>query len=144
MHLGSWTSVLLVQLHTVGGSFSCDYRLCDALNSFLSCVVSLKDFLAQSMRILCLLNQSIPRMISMPFESKTIRLAIKSTPLIFKIQPKAYCLSDTSLLRLLSSIQKQHRHPECLRGYIVNSSLNVVLLDSARVGFPRQFSANGH
>jgi hypothetical protein len=28
-----------------------------------------------------LLNQSIPRMTSMPFEFKTIRLATKSTPL---------------------------------------------------------------
>jgi hypothetical protein len=101
------TSILLVPLHTFGGSLRCGYSLYDTLNSFQSRVVSLKDFLAQSMGILCLLNQSISRMTSMPFESKIIRLAIKSTPPYFKIQHNAYCLPDISLRRSLTSIQKK-------------------------------------
>jgi hypothetical protein len=139
------TSILLVPLHTFGGSLRCGYSLCDTLNSFLSRVVSLKDFLAQSMGILCLLNQSISRMTSMPFESKIIRLAIKSAPPYFKIQHKAYCLPDISLRRSLTSIQKKNfGPPEYLRGYMVNSSSNLLLLISAMVGFLGQFDANGH
>jgi hypothetical protein len=53
----------------------------------------------------CLTNP-ISRVASMPFDSKRIRLAIKSTPPYFKIQLKAYCLSNTSLLRPLTSIQQ--------------------------------------
>jgi hypothetical protein len=37
--------------------------------------------LAQSISALCLLNQSIPRTTSLTFDSKTMRLATKSTPL---------------------------------------------------------------
>jgi hypothetical protein len=70
----------------------------------------------------------------MPFESKTIRLATKSTPL-FKIQPLAHYLQDASLLRSLTSIQRQHQPSEYLRGYMVDSSSNVILLALARVGF---------
>jgi hypothetical protein len=81
----------------------------------------------------------------MPFDSKTIRLATKSIPPpYFKIQLKAYCLLGISLLRSLTSIQKQHQISECLQGYMVDSSPNIILLDSTRVGFPRQFSAIGH
>jgi hypothetical protein len=57
-HLGSLANVQLILLHTVGNAFSCNYRLCDILNSFSSCVVSLIDSLGHSMGILCLLNQS--------------------------------------------------------------------------------------
>jgi hypothetical protein len=46
-------------------------------------VVSLTDFLAQSISTLCLLNQSIPRMTSMPFDSKIMRLVTKSTPVFY-------------------------------------------------------------
>jgi hypothetical protein len=42
----------------------------------------------------------------MPFDSKRIRLATKSTPPYFKIQLKAYYLPNTSLLRPLTSIQQ--------------------------------------
>jgi hypothetical protein len=83
-YLRSLTGIQLIQLHTVGNSFSGDYRLCDILNSFPSEVVSFMDFLAQYMGTLFLLNQSIPKMTSMTFESKTIRLATKSTPHILR------------------------------------------------------------
>jgi hypothetical protein len=73
----------------------------------------------------------------MPFESKTIRLATKSTHPYFKIHPMAYCLADTSLLRSLTSIQRQHWPSEYLWGYVVDSSFNVVLLDLVGVEFPR-------
>jgi hypothetical protein len=79
-----------------------------------------------------------------PFESKKISLVTKSTPLpYFRIQLKAYCLPGISLLRSVTSIQKQHQHPEYLWGHMVDLS-SIVLLDSAKVGFPKQFSANGH
>jgi hypothetical protein len=61
----------------------------------------------------------------------------------FHIQLKAYCLPGISLLRSVTSIQKQHQHPEYLRGHMVDLS-SIVLLDSAKVGFPKQFGANGH
>jgi hypothetical protein len=80
----------------------------------------------------------------MLYESKIIRLATKSTPPpYFKIQPLVYCLAGKSPLRTLTSIQRQHQPFEYLRGYMVDSSSNVILLISARVGFLRQFSANG-
>jgi hypothetical protein len=93
-----------------------------------------------SMGILCLINQPIPRMTSMPFESTIIRLATQSTPPPhphFKVQLKAYCLPDTSLLRLLTSIQNNIGSLEYLRGYMVNLFSNVILLVLAMVGFPR-------
>jgi hypothetical protein len=62
-------------------------------------------------------------MTSMPFKSQTMRLATKSTP-YFKIHLKAYCLPGTSLLRSVTSTQKQHR-AEYLRGYMVDSSHSV-------------------
>jgi hypothetical protein len=96
------------------------------------------------MGTLCLLNQSIPRMTSMPFEFKTIRLATKSTPPYFKVQLMSQCLPDTSFLRSLTSIQNNIGSLEYLRGYMVNLSSNVVLLLSAMVGFPRRFSVSGH
>jgi hypothetical protein len=54
-----------------------------ALNSTMvpSSLVNLMALLAHKMTPTYFLNQSIPRMISMPFESKTIRFARKSTPL---------------------------------------------------------------
>jgi hypothetical protein len=80
----------------------------------------------------------------MPFESKIIRLATKSTPPYFKIQPLAYCLAGKSPLRSLTSIERQHQPSEYLWDYMVNSSSSVILFISARVGFLMQFSANGH
>jgi hypothetical protein len=80
----------------------------------------------------------------MPFDSKTIRMATKSTPPYFKIQLKACCPLNTPLLRSLTYIKKQHRPSEYLQGYLVGSSSSIVLLDSAKVVFPRCFSACGH
>jgi hypothetical protein len=54
----------------------------------------------------------------------------------------AYCLVGASPLRLLTSIQRQHRPYEYLQDYMVDSSSNVMLLILTRVGFLRQFSAN--
>jgi hypothetical protein len=72
----------LVHLHTIGNSLGSEHRSTTNSISFPSGVVSLMDFLEQSISALYLLNQSIPRMMSMPFDFKTIRLATKSTPLI--------------------------------------------------------------
>jgi hypothetical protein len=60
----------------------------------------------------------------------------------FNIQLKAHCLLGISLVRSLTSIKKQHEPPGYLWGYMVDSSSNVVLLNSARAGFPRQFNAS--
>jgi hypothetical protein len=138
-----WLASNLIQLHTVGSSFSGHYRLCDIFQFIPIQDGKLYGLLSTFMGTLCLLNQSIPRMTSMPFESKTIRLAIKSTP-YFKVQPMSYYLPSTSLLSSLTSIQKQHRRLGCLRGYLVDSSTNAVLLNSVRARFPRWFSASGH
>jgi hypothetical protein len=132
---GSLTGVQLIQLHTVGNSFSWDYRFCDILQFIPIRGGKLYGLLGTFMGALFLLNQSIPRMTSVPFESKTIRLPTKSTP-YFKVQLKTYFLPDTSLLRSITSIQKQHQPFECLWGFMANLSSNLILLDSARVGFP--------
>jgi hypothetical protein len=56
----------------------------------------------------------------MPFDFKSIRLVTKSTPPPYsKIQPMSYCHPDTSLLRSLTYIQKQHQTSEYLQGYLV-------------------------
>src|SRR5436190_18398509 len=47
--------------------------------------VSWIDLVAQAITPLYLTNQSIPRMISSPLDSKTIRLDKKSTPLILML-----------------------------------------------------------
>jgi hypothetical protein len=80
-YLESLTDIQLIQLHTVGSSFSNDYRLGDILQFIPIRVGKVYGLLSTSMGTLCLLNQSIPRMTSMLFESKTIGLVIKSTPL---------------------------------------------------------------
>jgi hypothetical protein len=113
-------------------------------NSFLFEVVSFMNFWARLWVPYACLTNPISRVTSMPFDSKRIRLATKSTPPYFKIQPMAHCLQDVSLLGLLTSIQRQHRPSEYLQGYMVDLSSNIVLLISARVGFLRQFSASGY
>jgi hypothetical protein len=67
-------------------------------------VVSLTDFLAQLISTLCLLNQSIPRMTSMPFDSKIMRLVTKSTPLILRFNFGHSCLVGISPPRELTII----------------------------------------
>jgi hypothetical protein len=62
MHLGSLTGIQLIQLHAIGNSFSYDYRLCDIFLSLPIQAGKLYGLLSKSMSILCLLNQSIPRM----------------------------------------------------------------------------------
>jgi hypothetical protein len=93
-YLESLTDSQVIQLHTVGRSFSDDYRLGDILQFISIRGGKLYGLLSTSKGTLCLLNQSILRMTSMSFESKTIRLATKSTPPppYFKIQPLAHCL----------------------------------------------------
>jgi hypothetical protein len=59
----------------VGSPFIDDYRLGDILLFIPIRGGKLYGLLSTSMGTLCLLNQSIPRMTSMPFESKPIRLA---------------------------------------------------------------------
>jgi hypothetical protein len=80
-YLESLINIQLIRLHTVGSSFSDDYKLGDILQFIPIRDGKLYGLLSTSMATLCLLNQSIPRMTSMPSESKTIRLATKSTPL---------------------------------------------------------------
>jgi hypothetical protein len=80
-YLESLTDIQLIQLHMVGSSFSDDYILGDILQFIPIRGGKLYGPLRTSMGTLCFLNQSIPRMTSMPFESKTIRLVTKSTPL---------------------------------------------------------------
>jgi hypothetical protein len=80
-YLESLTGIQLIQLHMVGSSFSDDYRLGDILQFIPIRGGKLYGLICTSMGTLCLLNQSISRMIAMPFESKTIRLVTKSTPL---------------------------------------------------------------
>jgi hypothetical protein len=82
-HLRSLTSIQLVHLHMISNTLGSDYRLCDKLQFVSFRVVNLIDFLAQSINTLCLLNESIPRMTSILFDSKTMRLVIKSTPLFY-------------------------------------------------------------
>jgi hypothetical protein len=55
-----------------------------ALNSTMvpSSLVNLIALLAHKMTASYFLNQSMPRMMSMPLESKTMRFARKSTPLM--------------------------------------------------------------
>jgi hypothetical protein len=91
----------------------------------------------------CLTNP-ISRVTSRPFDSKRIRLATKSTPLILRFTLWHIIFRMRLLLGSLTSIQIQHRPSKYLQGYMVDSSSNVVLLILARVGFLRQFSANGH
>jgi hypothetical protein len=67
-----------------------------------------------------------------------------STPLILRFNLWHIIFRMCLLLGWLTSIQRQHRPSEYLSGYMVDSSSNIVLLISARVGFLRQFSANGH
>jgi hypothetical protein len=80
-YLESLTDIQLIQLHMVGSSFINDYRLGDILQFIPIRGGKLYGPLSTSMDTLCLFNQSIPRMTSIPFESKTIRPVIKSTPL---------------------------------------------------------------
>jgi hypothetical protein len=68
----------------VGSSFSNDYRLCDIFQSFLFEVVSFMDFSTCLWVPYACLTNPISRVMSMPFDSKRIRLATKSTP-YFKI-----------------------------------------------------------
>jgi hypothetical protein len=79
------TDIQLIQIHTAGSSLSVDYRLGDILQFIPIRGGKLYGLLSTSMGTLCLLNQSFSRMTSMPFESKTIRLATKSTPLILRL-----------------------------------------------------------
>jgi hypothetical protein len=72
--------------------------------SFPSGVVNLTDFLAYSISTLCLVIQSIPRMTSLPFDSKTIRFAIKYTPLILIFTFGHNCLAGISPPIELNSI----------------------------------------
>jgi hypothetical protein len=83
-YLESLTDIQLIQLHMVGSSFSDDYRLGDILQFIPIRGGKLYGLIGTSMGTLCLLNQSISRMTAMPFESKTIRLVTKSTPLILR------------------------------------------------------------
>jgi hypothetical protein len=114
-------------------------------SSFLSKVVSLKDILAKFMCIMCFLNQSL-------FQKWHQCLWIQNNkagdkvypPLILRFNLWHIVLRMCLLLWPLTSVQRQHRLSEYLRGYMVDSSSNVVLLISARVGFLRQFNANGH
>jgi hypothetical protein len=71
-YLESLTDIQLIQLHTVGSSFSDILQLIPIQGG------KLYGLLSTSMGTLFLLNQSIPRMTPVPFESKTIRLATKS------------------------------------------------------------------
>jgi hypothetical protein len=103
-YLESLTDIQLIQLHMVGSSFRDDYRLGDILQFIHIRGGKLYGLLSTSMGNLCLLNQSITRMTLMPFESKTIRLMTKSTPLFYD---STY--GTLSLLGSLTSIQKQHR-----------------------------------
>jgi hypothetical protein len=83
-YLESLIGIQLIQLHTVDTSFSDDYRLGDILQFITIQGGKLYGLLSTSTGTLCLLNQSILRMTSMPFESKRIRLATKSTLLILR------------------------------------------------------------
>jgi hypothetical protein len=80
-YLESLTDIQMIQLHTIGSSFRDDYKLGDILQFIPIQGGMLYRLLSTSMGTLCLLNQSIQRMKSMPIEAKPIRLATKSTPL---------------------------------------------------------------
>jgi hypothetical protein len=65
------------------------------------------DFSARLWIPYACLTSPIPRVTYVPFDSKRIRLASKSTPPpYFKIQLRAYYFLITSLLRPLTSIQQ--------------------------------------
>jgi hypothetical protein len=83
----SLTNIQLIQLHMVSSSFSDDYRLDDILQFITIRGGKLYGLHSTFIGTMCMLNQSIPRMTPMPFQSKTIRLATKSTPPpYFKVQ----------------------------------------------------------
>jgi hypothetical protein len=67
--------------------------------------VNLISFLAQSISPLCLLSQSIPSITSIPFHSRTMRLAKNSTPLIRMLTIEHTCLASISPLGELTIIQ---------------------------------------
>jgi hypothetical protein len=79
------TEIQLIQLHMAGSSFSYDYGLGDILQFILiqggkleRCLGTIYGYLVLASPIL------IPKVTSLPFESKTLRLATKSTPLILR------------------------------------------------------------
>jgi hypothetical protein len=71
----------MVHLRMIGNTLAVTTGSAINSISFPSGVVNLTDFLAELISTLYLLNQFISRMTSMPFDSRTVRLAIKSTPL---------------------------------------------------------------
>jgi hypothetical protein len=97
-------------------------------NSFLSEVVSFMDFsTCLWVSYACLTNPS-SRVMSMPFYSNRIRLVTKSTP-YFKIQHMPYCLPEYVSPKVPNFHQKTISVFEYLRGIMVDSSSNVILLD---------------
>jgi hypothetical protein len=67
--------------------------------------VSFTAFLAQLIIPLCLLSQSIPRITSIPFDSRTMRLAKNYTPLIRMLTLEQTCLACISPLGELTIIR---------------------------------------
>jgi hypothetical protein len=105
-YLESPTDTQLIQLHLVGSAFSYDYGLCDIFQFILIRGGKLYGLLSTSMRTLCFLNQSLfQKWYQCPLNPKQKGWR-QSLPPYFKIQLKAYCLLNTSLLRPLTSIQQ--------------------------------------
>jgi hypothetical protein len=93
-------------------------------SSFLSYVVSLTDFLVQSMSTLCLLSQSIPSITPIPLESRMTRFAMKSTPLILMLSLGHTCLAGMSPTGVLTTIQYLSRGTDRLYFATYSAEMN--------------------
>jgi hypothetical protein len=105
-YLESLTDTQLIQLHLFGSSFSDDYRLCDTFQFISIRGGKLYGLLSTSIGTLCLLNQSYSKSDICVIWFQENKVGVKVYPPYFKIQFKAYCLMNTSLLRPLTSIQQ--------------------------------------